>query len=108
MKLPTLALATAAILLGTGCSVRDCGDDAAYLSGAATGAFVVPEGITLAPPSPAYLIPRGGEAELVLGEDYVDPKGKSRRACLYEPPRLEFAAEPVEEAPVEEAADEQG
>lgn len=107
MKNSILTLALFSTLLSAGCSVRDCGEDATYLSVVPVGAFVVPEGVTLEPASPAYLIPRGGQRELVLGEDYVDAKGKKRRACLYEPPRLDL---PEESAPAaeEEAPSDQG
>ncbi len=108
MKFQTLACVSLFALLSAGCSVRDCGDGAAYLKTTPVGAFVVPDGVNLAPPSPAYAIPRGGEGEVVLGEDYIDSKGDKRRACLYEPPRLQQPEEPVEPAAPEDAANDQG
>ncbi len=106
MKKTLLTVALFSVLLTTGCSVRDCGSDSAYLRTAPTGAFVVPEGVTLAPASPAYLIPRGGEGELVLGEDYTDAQGKTRRGCLYEPPRLDLPEEPAPAAEDEGLGDQ--
>ncbi len=108
MKTSILTLALSSALLTAGCSVRDCGSDSAYLQVEPAGAFVVPEGVTLAPASPAYLIPRGGEGELVLGEDYTDAQGKTRRGCLYEPPRMDLPPEPAAPAPEEEGLGDQG
>lgn len=106
MNMTTLKLSLAAfVVLGLGaCSARDCGSDAPYLDLTQTRELVVPEDVNLPPGSTAYAIPNGGDGELVQSREYTDGKGKTRTACLYEPPR--YVIESNEDTQPEASAEE--
>ena len=87
----TLALAAVAMTLA-GCSVRNCGTDAAYLDNPPAPPLEVPTGVSLAEPSPLYTIPAGGEGEFTLRRDSADPEAKGRGSCLFDPPPLQADA----------------
>lgn len=70
------------------CSARNCGSGSSYLEMREPPAFIIPEDVTLGPPSPAYRIPDGGFQEVVLTREYVDDDGEVQVSCLTEPPRL--------------------
>lgn len=81
-------------LAGTGCSMRDCGDDAKYLALMENDTrVVIPDGVSVAAASPLYSIPEGGRGEVVLTREVTPPGGDVRSACIYEPPPLPVSAE---------------
>lgn len=86
--LRTFVLSLLSVSVLGACSARNCGAGSPYLEMSEPPTFIVPEDVTLGPPSPAYRIPDGGYQEVVLTREYLDEDGDTQVSCLTEPPRL--------------------